>query len=134
MNVMNTDDLIPHLPIKEWDFKKYGKMFKISVEDNYEYKGLFIGNAGDGTFEKLVGFDYNNDGGTQRTLSYFSKIATGRDDLYVYDESDDGKVNLKTNITLRSLVQKKRWRNSKKNLQNINLTNSAHCMWLVAVS
>ena len=95
MNVMNTDDLIPHLPIKEWDFKKYGKMFKISVEDNYEYKGLFIGNAGDGTFEKLVGFDYNNDGGTQRTLSYFSKIATGRDDLYVYDESDDGKVNLK---------------------------------------
>lgn len=94
MNVMNTDDLIPHLPIEQWDFKKYGKMFKISVEDNYEYKGL-DGLAGDGTFEKLVGFDYNNDGGTQRTLSYFSKIANGREDLYVYDESDDGKVNLK---------------------------------------
>lgn len=66
-----------------------------STNAEWSSKGLFIGNAGDGTFEKLVGFDYNNDGGTQRTLSYFSKIATGRDDLYVYDESDDGKVNLK---------------------------------------
>ena len=36
--------------------------------------------------------DYNDDGGTDRTLKCFGKIASCRDDLYKLDTSEDGKV------------------------------------------
>lgn len=91
MNVMNTDDLIAHLPLKGWGFKKYGKMYTISVEDSYENK---LGTAEEGTFEWLLGYDYNNDGGTSRTINSFLKIASSREDLYKIDTSSDGKVNI----------------------------------------
>ncbi|WP_455714713.1 cellulose binding domain-containing protein [Anaerosporobacter sp.] len=91
MNVMNTDDLIPYLPLEGWGFKKYGKMYTISVEDSYENK---LGTAEEGTFEWLVGYDYNNDGGTSRTINSFLEIADNRVDLYEIDTSSDGKVNI----------------------------------------
>ena len=91
MNIMNTDDIIPYLPLEAWGFKKYGKMFKVSVEDKYENSW---GAAEEGTFEWLIGSDYNNDGGTQRTLNAFAKIGANRQQLYVIDSSSDGKVNL----------------------------------------
>lgn len=91
MNIMNTDDLIPYLPLEGWGFKKYGKMFKISVAGKYEDK---CGSFDERTFEWLVGYDYNNDGGTSRTINSFLKIAENREELYKLDTSDDGKVNI----------------------------------------
>lgn len=86
-NIVNEDDLIPHLPI--FGFTKYGNNKTISVTKEYENKWW---TAEKGTWEWLIGRDYNNDGGTSRTLSCFSKIATSRDELYKIDTSNDGKV------------------------------------------
>lgn len=98
-NIMNSDDLIAHLPLYEWGFRKYGKLFMISVADNYEYKGFFSDwFAPENSFEKLCGFDYNNDGGTQRTLEAFGNVSENREGLYIFDETADGKVNLNNTI------------------------------------
>lgn len=69
-------------------------MPKASVEDSYENKW---GRRQEGTWEHLVGIDYNNDSGTKNTLEAFSKIANSREELYIIDTSSDGKVN-QTNI------------------------------------
>ncbi|MBE5878018.1 MAG: VWA domain-containing protein, partial [Lachnospiraceae bacterium] len=90
-NIMNTDDLIPYLPLEKWGFHKYGSMHELSVEDMYENKWFA---AQEGTFEWLIGEDYNNDGGTSRTVDAFFNIASNREDLYVIDTSSDGKVNI----------------------------------------
>lgn len=90
-NIVNSDDLIPELPLSNWDFTKYGQTYKISVEEYYEDSNPF-GNK-KGTFEWLTNVDYNNDGGTNRTLNAFGKIASNREDIYVYDYSTDGVVN-----------------------------------------
>ena len=50
------------------------------------------GSAPAGTWEWLVGVDYNNDGETNRTLKAFGKIANNRNDLYALDKTLDGKV------------------------------------------
>lgn len=89
-NIVNKDDLIPFLPLSGWGFEKYGTTKTISVEDHYENKW---GRRQAWTWEWLVGEDYNNDGGTQRTLDLFSKIASNRDEVYILDTSSDGKVN-----------------------------------------
>lgn len=88
-NVVNEDDIIPYLPLSEWGFKNYGITKSISINENYENKW---GSAEVGTWEWLIGKDYNDDGGTQRTLNCFSKIANNRADLYKLDTSKDGKV------------------------------------------
>lgn len=88
-NVVNKDDIIPYLPLSNWGFKKYGIIKDISVEDHYENKW---GTAQKGTWEWLTGVDYNNDGGTQRTLDAFANIASNRSQLYVLDSSPDGRV------------------------------------------
>ena len=51
------------------------------------------GSAPAGTWEWLVGVDYNNDGGTNRTLKNFEKIANNRNDVYVIDRSIEGKAS-----------------------------------------
>ena len=91
MNVLNTDDLIPYLPLGAWGFKKYGKNYKISVKDKYESVG-FMGKKG--TWEWLIKRDYNSDGGTARTIRSFKKVASNREQLYRLDTSSDGKVNI----------------------------------------
>jgi hypothetical protein len=88
-NVVNQDDIIPYLPLSNWGFNKYGVVKDISVENHYENKWW---SAQKGTWEWLTGYDYNNDGGTQRTLDAFAKIANSRSQLYVLDSSSDGKV------------------------------------------
>ena len=50
------------------------------------------GSAPAGTWESLVGVDYNNDGGTNRTLKAFGKIASNRNQVYAIDNSADGKA------------------------------------------
>jgi hypothetical protein len=88
-NIINSDDIIPMLPLSQWGFKKYGTVKSISVTDNYENT---FGAAEVGTFEWLVGEDYNNDGGTQRTINAFSALATNRTMIYKLDTTSDGKV------------------------------------------
>ena len=88
-NVKNKDDIIPYLPISEWGFTNYGVTKSISVAEYYENKWFA---AQEGTWEWFIGDDYNNDGGTSRTLGNFAKISTCRNDLYKLDTSDDGKV------------------------------------------
>lgn len=88
-NIVNQDDIIPYLPLSSWGFNKYGIVKDISVEDHYENHW---GTAQAGTWEWLTGSDYNNDGGTQRTLDAFAKIASNRNELYILDNTDDGTV------------------------------------------
>ncbi len=90
-NVVNSDDIIPQLPLKSWGFDKYGKTYSISIAEFYEDSNPFTDKVG--TFEWLVGKDYNDDGGTSRTLSAFSKVASNREQIYKYDMSSDGVVN-----------------------------------------
>lgn len=106
-NIRNTDDLITYLPLEAWDFEKYGITHEISVEDMYENEWW---TAEKGTFEWLTGGDdYNNDGGTSRTVNSFAKIAKSREELYVIDTSGDGKVNIgnKYHITTKGAEERK---------------------------
>ena len=89
-NIVNSDDIIAYLPLEVWDFKNYGIEKSISVDDNYENHG--VGSPEKGTWEWLTGRDYNNDSGTQRTLNAFAKIANNRNELYILDTTEDGKV------------------------------------------
>lgn len=91
-NLVNSDDLIPYLPLPEWGFQKYGVTKTISVTDYYEDSNAF-GNA-EGTFEWLCGYDYNDNGGIANALTAFAALATCREDLYVLDTSSDGIVNI----------------------------------------
>jgi len=88
-NIINTDDLIPYLPLTDWGFTKYGTEKRVSVEDKLENKK---GTREKGTWEWLIGKDYNNDGGTQRTITAFGQIAENREEVYKLDTTDDGKV------------------------------------------
>ena len=85
-NIVNSDDLITYLPLSNWGFKKYGTTKTVSVRDNYA-----SGNA-EGSFKWLTGVDYNDDGGTQRTLDCFAVIANTREQLYKLDLTEDGTV------------------------------------------
>ena len=91
-NVVNSDDLIPYLPMPEWGFKKYGVTYTISVSDLYEDSNWF-GNK-EGTFEWLCGYDYNDNGGIAGALEAFNKLATNREQLYVLDSTTDGYCNI----------------------------------------
>ena len=91
-NIVNSDDLIPYLPLPEWGFANYGITKTISVNNHYEDSNAF-GNA-TGTFEWLCGYDYNDNGGIAGALDAFSKLATCREDLYILDTSTDGIVNI----------------------------------------
>jgi hypothetical protein len=48
----------------------------------------------EGSFEWLIGADYNGNGGIKNAISAFSALAKTRDDLYVLDTSADGIVNI----------------------------------------
>ena len=91
-NVVNSDDLVPYLPMYEWGFRKYGVTYTISVNDYYEDSNWF-GNK-EGSFEWLCGYDYNDNGGIKGALEAFNKLATHRDQLYVLDSTSDGKCNI----------------------------------------
>lgn len=87
-NIVNTDDMIPALPLEDWGFRKYGITKSISVEAaGYEDKKVFSNKVG--TFEHLLGMDYNNNSKIDKTLDAFKKIANSREDLYVFTYEDD---------------------------------------------
>ena len=85
-NVVNSDDLITALPLEKWGFKKYGTTKSVSIRANY------ASGKAEGSFKWLTGVDYNDDGGTQRTLDCFAAIADNRAQLYKLDTTADGKV------------------------------------------
>lgn len=91
-NVVNSDDLIPFLPMPEWGFKKYGVIYTLSVNDLYEDDDWFADK--EGSFEWLTGYDYNDNGGIKGALDAFNKLATNRVELYVLDATTDGKCNI----------------------------------------
>jgi len=85
MNVINTDDLIPYLPLEDWNFKRYGKTFKVSVANENKYLS---------NFRKSISSIYWNSKVNDLVTKSFSDIAFLRDDLYKLDTSNDGKVNI----------------------------------------
>ena len=94
-NVVNSDDIIPYLPLSEWGFTKYGITKTVSVKSNYN------GNASTkGTFKWFTGLSYNDDGGKQRTIDCFAALAKTRADLYKLDTSSDGKFYYAGNLSL----------------------------------
>lgn len=91
-NITNADDLIPFLPLEDWGFKKYGKVMTVSVAEYYEDSNPFTDAVG--SFEWLTGDDYNDNGGIAAALEAFRAIVSNREQLYILDTSDDGKVNI----------------------------------------
>ena len=91
-NLVNTDDMIPFMPLESWGFYKYGTTKTVSVAAYYEDNNIF-GDA-EGTFEWLTGVDYNDNGGIANCISAFNALAKKREDLYVLDTSTDGIVNI----------------------------------------
>lgn len=90
-NIVNEDDLVPYLPLEDWDFFKYGETLTISVADKYEDRNPF-GNAAN-TFEAAFGKDYNSNGWLDAAVTDFGKMSNGRSDFYVLDTtSGDGTV------------------------------------------
>ncbi len=85
-NIANTDDLVTYLPLRYWGFKKYGKMLEISVADKLEDSKPFSDRVG--SFEWLIGADYNNDRGTDRTVGAFENVVSTRSGIYNYDYTD----------------------------------------------
>lgn len=90
-NIMNTDDLVPYLPLYDWGFHKYGRTLTISVKDNYEDTNP-VGNAV-GTFEAAFNKDYDSNLWKDAAVNSFKKIANKRADFYILDTtSGDGEV------------------------------------------
>ena len=85
-NTVNKDDIITYLPLEKWGFKKYGSTKAVSVREYY------ASGTSEGTFKWLTGVDYNDDGGTQRTLDCFAVIVDNREQIYKLDTSEDGTV------------------------------------------
>ena len=80
-NVINTDDLVPELPLNVWRFTRYGTDVPGSIEDDYA-----------GQWDSLMGgtFTYtSNRTAMQETVSAFEGIADDRDQCYLYHEGLD---------------------------------------------
>jgi hypothetical protein len=92
-NIINKDDIIPYLPLKEWGFTNYGVTKSVSVRELYSYEPGFFGKEKEGAFKWFIGESYNDDGGTNRTLACFAALATCREDLYKLDTTSHGKFS-----------------------------------------
>ena|GEM_PF-2964710 len=93
-NIINTDDFVTYLPFTGWGFTRYGVTKTASI----------IYNNLEGEWEKLVhgkgGFDYNASVWTMgKTLEVLEKIATDRNDCYIYTCSCHSSGN-STDITI----------------------------------
>jgi hypothetical protein len=97
-NIINTDDLVPYMPMAVWGFTHYGKSVSISIADNYEVE-----------WENLTGIknefgivDYNVDAiGFDNTIYELGAIMNYRNDAYIYTcvKHGDGTSD---NITIRN--------------------------------
>lgn len=98
-NIVNTDDLIPYLPLGEpcglnsveynsWEFTKYGIIKTFSIKDNCESKWESISHK----------WDYNSNGNFNDTLFEFGNIIDtsgvfSRNYLYKFTDSDDACIS-----------------------------------------
>lgn len=90
-NIMNTDDLVPYLPLKAWGFEKFGKTLNMSIVDSFEGKN-FLGDP-NMTFEAVFGTGYNSNSYVDACVNSFKAMTTDRDSFYVLDKtSGDGIV------------------------------------------
>lgn len=90
-NVLNDDDIVPLLPLENWGFTKYGdSSHHLSVEKKYENK---FGKRQAGTWEWLMGTDYNNNGNYDNTKRRLEAVTNDRENSYKLDSTSDGKVN-----------------------------------------
>lgn len=81
-NVINTDDLVTYLPLKMWGFERFGTDKCISVEDYYERTGGSL----PGSFEEVIGGDYDGNGQVDNVMEKFQALAKTRDAIYTYDD------------------------------------------------
>jgi hypothetical protein len=102
-NVVNSDDLIPMMPLSSWGFARYGTTKSISVAANYEDSSPFGNKMG--TFEWLLNMDYNDDSGTARTIGAFEKTASTREAIYRYDDSDIRTIYYKNVIAILDVTK-----------------------------
>lgn len=109
------------LPLENWGFKRYGITRAISLEDNYEDKSPF-GNS-KGTFEWLMGKDYNNTEALDSVIKAFTAVASNRDELYVLDTSSDGTVNPNNKVHATQNGAQKELNEMNEELANQKLTN-----------
>ena len=78
-NIVNTDDLVPQLPLKKWGFRRYGVTKSASIKDSYE-----------GDWQKQFSiWDYNYNGNLNDTIKAMEQIAENREDLYRFSDDDD---------------------------------------------
>ena len=90
-NIMNTDDLVPYLPMESWGFKKYGETLNMSIEKSFEGSN-YLGNS-NLTFETLFNTGYNSNGYVQSSVDAFVAMTEGRSTFYIEDStSGDGEV------------------------------------------
>ena len=82
-NIVNEDDFVPCLRMKDWGYKRYGKTATVSIASNYETN-----------WESLTGiWDYNPDTfGMQDTVKALSGVLTGdpKVNAYKYTCKDHG--------------------------------------------
>lgn len=96
-NILNADDIVQQMPLKDWGFTNFGQNREVSVREKYKFnvtKEDWENNSTardsiKGTFEELTGHIYNSDSGTRRTLNAFSKIASGREKLYIQTRKEN---------------------------------------------
>ena len=111
-NLVNSDDIVPYLPLSQWGFTKYGKSYSVSIRDSYEDKW---GKYNDGTWEAMFGCDYNYNGNLNDTLKAFSKIVDNRNQLYQFTDGSDTlytykqKYDTKAQATAAATAQAKKY-------------------------
>jgi hypothetical protein len=101
-NIINSDDFVPEVAPAAWGFTKYGRTHCESIAAKYEDTRII--NAGGfsiGTWEHLVGYDYNPYGGLPSLISALSAITGSRDGLYKFTCSCHGDGS-SDNITVRN--------------------------------
>ena len=92
-NIVNTDDMVPYMPLEKWGFGKYGTTKSISVNKKYESM-IQVVDAPEGTFEWLIKEDYDNNEIKDSTLELLEYIADNREELYILDTTTEGYVKV----------------------------------------
>ena len=106
-NIVNSDDFVPQMPPVKWHFIKYGRTYSESIEKKYEDKHIHpFGGYCDGTFEALMGFDYNPYGSLNALVTALAAVADDRYELYTYTCSDHGN-GVHDDITAKNLGMSK---------------------------
>ncbi len=89
-NIINEDDIVALMPLTDWKFRRYGTDKSISVEAKYENR---FGKRQEGTWEWLMGSDYNPNSNYNNTIAKLFEVADSREAAYILDTSEDGTIN-----------------------------------------